>query len=287
VGLSLDVTTLTQQWPLVITVAIVLVAVKVLTNALASLAFRWSVPGSLQLGFMLAQGSEFAFVLLSLPAVRKTIGVGHVSIVTAAVAVSLAATPSLAAAGRIVAGRLRKPNLLVSDPELVMRERPAPVLIVGMGQVGRTLADALIEFGIGYTAIEYDYERLSNAVADGYSVIFGNASDPRLWEPMAVSGRKISALTAPSFEAYSELTPVLRRHYPNLVRYAAVADDEDAVRFNALNIRAIVDRASPQGLELAGAVLRELEIDPGEVADWMQRQQARHVGGADATLNAA
>jgi CPA2 family monovalent cation:H+ antiporter-2 len=287
VGLSLDTTTLAQQWPLVIIVAIIFVTVKVLTNALASLAFRWSVPGSLQLGFMLAQGSEFAFVLLSLPGVRKTVGVGHASIITAAVAVSLAATPSLAAAGRIVAGRLRKPNLLSSDPELVMRERPAPVLIVGMGHLGRTLADALTEFGIGYTAIEYDYERLSNAVADGYSAIFGNASDPRLWEPMAVSGRKISALTAPSFEAYSELTPVLRRQYPNLVRYAAVADDEDAARFNALNIRAIVDRASPPGLDLASAVLRELAIDPDEIADWVQKQQARYVGGTGAIFNAA
>jgi CPA2 family monovalent cation:H+ antiporter-2 len=287
VGLSLDVTTLTRHWPLVITVAIVLVAVKVFTNALASLAFRWSVPGSLQLGFMLAQGSEFAFVLLSLPAVRKAVGVGHVSIITAAVALTLAATPSLAAAGRIVAGRLRKPGLLALDPELVMRERPAPVLIVGMGHIGRTLADALTEFGIGYTAIEHDYERLSHAVADGYSAIFGNASDPRFWEPMAVSVRKISALTSPSFEIHSELTPVLRRQYPNLLRYAAVVDDEDAARFIALDIRAIVDRATPPGLDLAGAVLRELEIDPDEVADWMQKQQARHVGGAGAAFNVA
>ena len=42
---------------------------KIITNAAASLVFRWSVPGSTQLGFLLAQGSEFAFVTLSLWAV--------------------------------------------------------------------------------------------------------------------------------------------------------------------------------------------------------------------------
>jgi CPA2 family monovalent cation:H+ antiporter-2 len=287
VGLSLDTATLAQQWPLVSIVAIVFVAIKVFTNTLASLAFRWSVSGSLQLGFMLAQGSEFAFVLLSLPAVQKTVGVGHASIITAAVAVSLAATPSLAAAGRIVAGRLRKPKLFSSDPELVMRERPAPVLIVGMSHVGRTLADGLTEFGIGYTAIEHDYVRLSEAVADGYSAIFGNASDPRLWEPIAVSVRKIGVLTAPSFEILSELTPALRQQYPNLLRYAAVADDEDAARFNALNIRAVVDTASPPGLDLASAVLREFAIGPDDIADWVQKQRARYVGGTGAIFDAA
>ncbi len=74
VGMSLDVGTLLRFWPAVIGVAVLLLAVKILTNAAASLAFRWSVPGSTQLGFLLAQGSEFAFVILSLPPVRRLVG---------------------------------------------------------------------------------------------------------------------------------------------------------------------------------------------------------------------
>ena len=67
VGLSLDLAALIRFWPAVIAVTVLLLAVKIVTNAAASLVFRWSVPGSTQLGFLLAQGSEFAFVILSLP----------------------------------------------------------------------------------------------------------------------------------------------------------------------------------------------------------------------------
>ena len=61
VGLSLDLDVLRSAWPAVIGVAMVFFIAKVILNAAASLVFRWSVPGSIQLGFLLAQGSEFAF----------------------------------------------------------------------------------------------------------------------------------------------------------------------------------------------------------------------------------
>ena len=279
VGLSLDIGALQRQWPAVIAVAVILIAAKVLTNAAASLVFRWSVPGSLQLGFLLAQGSEFAFVVLSLPAVHELVGPARVSVAAAAVALSLAATPNIAATGRAFAGRLRMRALKARDPELEMKELAAPVLIVGMGRVGRTLADALNEFGIGYSAVERDQRRLSEAVADGYAAVFGDMADPRLWDPIAVHGRKISALTAPSYEVSSELTPMARQLYPNLLRYAVVADDAEAERFHALGLRAVVDRSFPPGLDLAAAVLGELGIDADALTGWMRRQQERALGG--------
>ena len=287
VGLSLDIGALQRQWPAVIAVAIILVAAKVVANTAASLVFRWSVPGSLQLGFLLAQGSEFAFVVLSLPVIRDLVGPARVSVVAAAVALSLAATPNVAAAGRAFAGRLRMRALKARDPELEMKEFAAPVLIVGMGRVGRTLADALNEFGIGYSAVERDQRRLSEAVADGYTAVFGDMADPRLWNPIAVHGRKISALTASSFEVSSELTPMAQQLYPSLLHYAAVADSAEAERFHTLGIRAVVDRSFPPGLDLAAAVLGKLGIDADAVTGWMRRQQRRALGGAEEAVAAA
>src|SRR3954470_10002534 len=118
VGLSLDIAVLGRLWPAVIAVAIVFVAAKILLNAIASLVFRWSVPGSTQLGFLLAQGSEFAFVDLSLPTMRQLIGEAESSVLIAAVALSLAATPTLAEAGRRQAGRMRRARPVTADPEM-------------------------------------------------------------------------------------------------------------------------------------------------------------------------
>jgi CPA2 family monovalent cation:H+ antiporter-2 len=145
-----------RLWPAVIGVTVVLVAAKVLANSTASLAFRWSIPGSLQLVFLLAQGCEIAFVILSLPAVRALLGPVRVSIVVASVVLSLALTPNLAEIGRQVAGQLRRRKDKVEGPELQRKELAAPVLIIGMGRIGRTLADGLTKFDIQYNAVERD-----------------------------------------------------------------------------------------------------------------------------------
>ncbi|HEV2673016.1 MAG TPA: cation:proton antiporter [Aliidongia sp.] len=275
VGLSLDLATLLQHWLAVIVVTFVLIAAKILSNAAASLVFRWSIPGSLQLGFLLAQGSEFAFVVLSLPTVRDLIGSARISIVAAAVALSLAVTPTLAISGRTLAGRLRLRAAVVEDPELKMAELAAPVLIIGMGRVGRTVADALRAFDIGYSAVERDQRRLNEAVADGYAVVFGDMADPRLWDPIALQGRRISALTAPRLDVSSDLTPIAQHYYPGVLRFAAVADHGEAECFHKLGVRTVMNREIVPGLDLAAAILGELGIDSAALADWVRRQRER------------
>jgi voltage-gated potassium channel Kch len=282
VGLSLDLAALLRFWPAVIGIAVLLLAIKIVTNAAASLVFRWSVPGSTQLGFLLAQGSEFAFVILSLPAVRTLIGETQSAVLIAAVALSLAATPTLAEAGRSLAGRMRRHVVREADPELQPRELAGPVFIAGMGRTGRTLADALTEFDIAYAAIERDEKRLREAVADGYNVVFGDFSDPRIWEPVALHGRKVTVLTAPIFEVSRELGPAVRELFPDLKRVAVVRSQEEAERFRAINVLPVIDRSVPPGLDLAALVLAELGVDSDRIGDWMRRQQERALSGGDA-----
>ena len=284
VGLSLDVAALLRYWPAVIGIAVLLVAIKIVTNALASLVFRWSVPGSTQLGFFLAQGSEFAFVIFSLPAIRDLIGATESAILVAAVALSLAATPSLSEAGRWLAGRLRRKRSDKSDQELTERSRTEPVFISGMGQTGRAVADALSEFKIGYAAIERDERRLRQAVADGYNVAFGDITDPRIWEPMALQGRHLNILTSPDFETARDLVPEVERRFPDLNRIAVVDDAEDAERYRSIGITPVIERSMPRGLDTTREILSRLEVDPDRIDAWLRRQQEQALrrGGAKA-----
>lgn len=284
VGLSLDLSTLLQFWPVVIAVAFLLIAVKIATNAASSLAFRWSVPGSIQLGFLLAQGSEFAFVILSLPSIRALVGERASAILIAAVALSLAVTPTLAETGRSLAGRLRRRAAVEADPELQPRDLAGPVFIAGMGSTGRTLADALTEFDIDYGAIERDDKRLREAIADGYKVSFGDLSDPRIWQSVALHGRRVTVLTAPSFEVSRELAPVARKLFPNLKRVAVVRDENEAEQYRSIGVLPVVDRSIPPGLDLAVLVLNELDVDSERISTWMRQQHERAL--ADRTLAA-
>jgi monovalent cation:H+ antiporter-2, CPA2 family len=262
-------------------VAALLVGVKLLTNVAASRVFHWSVPGSTQLGFLLSQGSEFGFVIFSLPGVRSLIGESRASILVAAIALSLAATPTLAETGRALAGRMRLRLQKAVDSELTPGAPTAPVLIVGMGRVGRTVADALIEFGIDYFAVERDQRRLQEAIADGYRVSFGDSTDPRLWEAVEMQHRKVSVLTAPKLLWLKSTSATMGTNYPKLKRIAAVADETDAVVLREIGILPVLERGSPKGIETAAAVLAELGRGVQEIEEWRRQMASPLIGARD------
>src|SRR3546814_15383477 len=95
-----------------------------------------------------------------------------------------------------------------------------------MGDVGRTIADALEEFDIGYDAVERDGARLRSAVADGYKASFGDASDARLWRALDLGGRQFSVMTASSIAAAQEWIPSSLALYPDLHRLWVAGSDE-------------------------------------------------------------
>ena len=287
VGLSIDLMVLLSVWPALIGVTVLLVVVKIATNAAASFSFRWSVPGSTQLSFLLAQGSEFAFVLLSLPPVRNLVGERASAVLIAAVALSLAATPTIAEAGRNLAGRMRMRKPVPADPELEPQGEIAPVFIAGMGTAGRTLADALDAFEIGYAAVERDERRLREAIADGYKVAFGNFADPRIWGPVALHGRRVSVLTAPSFEVSRALSAAMLDLYPALTRIAIVRSPEQAEQYRSIGMLSVIDRSTPPGLDVAELVLRQLGIEPARVDRWLAQEVARALGPVPGRAEAA
>jgi monovalent cation:H+ antiporter-2, CPA2 family len=271
VGLSLDSSFLFHNWYVIMAVTALLVGVKILTNMAASRVFHWSVPGSTQLGFLLAQGSEFGFVIFSLPGVRALLGEVASSTLVAAIALSLAVTPSLAEVGRTMAGRMRERLNRAADPELIPRAATAPVIIVGMGEIGRTVADALTEFDIEYFAVERDQRRLQEAIADGYHVSFGDSTDPRLWSSVEMQERKLSVLTAPKLDFLKTTSAVMGSNFPQLKRIAAVSTDAERAVLEAIKIHAVIERGQPRGTDLAVAALEQLGRTPTEIADWTRR----------------
>ena len=278
VGLSLDGGAIGRHWPLIIGLTALIFAAKILLNGLASLAFRWSTPGSTQLGFLLAQGSEFAFVILSLPSVVALLGKEADAVLVAAVALTLAFTPSVAAAGRRLAGRMRARKKQAADAELVRTETTAAVLLFCMNVRGRATADALSSFGITYLAVESEERRLSEAIADGYDVIFGSMGDPRLWRPIAMNGRKLNLVTEPQFDMVTNVMPAIRAHFPNLPMLAASRHEADVEAFRSLGLRSVVDK-SPDGVDFAVQVLLELGVDRQAAQGWADRQ--RHESTVD------
>jgi CPA2 family monovalent cation:H+ antiporter-2 len=231
VGLSIDPALLVADWPLVVGVTIGLITLKCGFNVVAALLNRWSVPGSIQLGFLLGQGSEFTLVLLALPAVAGLAEERLVSAMVTAIAISLAVTPLVSNIGRKLAGRLR-----AGPPDAKLAGDDAPVLIIGMTPTGRALADALDFNDIAYLALEPDHDRFQLALADGYHVHRANPADPRSWDAIGIDRRRVLVVATGVTNVSRELTPLVEQRLPNLARIIAVPGSEDLDELAALGM---------------------------------------------------
>ncbi len=256
VGLSIDAAVIIESWAMVVGAAIGLIVFKCLLNVVAGLINRWSVPGSIQLGFLLGQGSEFALVIFAIPAVAGLIAPELLAVLVTAIAISLAATPLVSNLGRKLAGKLRQ-----GPPDQKMAGDDAPAVIIGLGPAGRAVADALTLHEVDYLAVEADRERFELALADGYHVHHAVASDPRSWDAMGMAKRDVVVISTGNAELSRQLTPLVEERLPGVTRIAALRGAEAIGEFAAMGIPA-VDVASHGGMDaLIDAVFETLKIE--------------------------
>ena len=262
VGLAIDPTLLAQNWPWVIAAAAGLIALKCLFNVLAGLANRWSVPGSIQLGFLLGQGSEFALIIFALPAVAGLVEPRLISIIVTAIAVSLAVTPLISNLGRKLAGKLRQ-----GPADQKLEGEDAPVVIIGLGPSGRAVADALAYNEIGYLAIEANAQRFETALADGYQVHQANPADPRSWDAMGMGKREVIVIATGNVAISRELTPLVQERLPHVARVIALPGPEALAEFTELGMLPVDvsrERGAEQIVEMVFQALdreRKLPVD--------------------------
>lgn len=256
VGLSIDPAQLVRDWQLVVAMTLGVIAAKCAFNVIAALLNRWSVPGSIQLGFLLGQGSEFTLVLLALPAVAGLAEPRLVSAMVTAIAISLAATPFVSNLGRKLAGRLR-----AGPPDAKMAGDSAPVVIIGMTPAGRAVADALAYNDVDYLALEADHDRFQMALADGYHVHRANPADPRSWDAIGMDRRQVLVIATGVTDVSRELTPLIETRALTMTRIIAVPGAEDIDDMAALGMLPVDMSMSGGGERLTELVFTALEID--------------------------
>jgi len=290
VGMALDTTVLLHAWGQILLFLLLLLSLKTVLIFLTARLVRVPFQGALQLGFLLSQGSEFAFVILAMPALRSVLGPELVAVAMTGVAASLALTPALTEWGYRFAKRLASQEMTACQQGVkssVPQELP-PVVIFGMGEIGRCMADALESHHIAYTALEMAHDRFVRANADGYVVAFGDLADLRLLETLQIGQRMTMVITLARYEISQELTPILRDRYPHLTRFVAVDTAEEKARFDILGMKAVIIQSIPKGLDLAAAVLLDYGIGERIVYEWMRRQQEQALemaGGLTLALN--
>ncbi len=271
VGLSIDLPGLMRNLPLVVIAAFGILIIKTALGYIAARVNGWSVPGATQLATLLAQGSEFTLVILSLASITANMPPALMGSLIAAIALSLALAPSWAMLGGKLSRELaRRKQVTMETASEPVGERP--VIVIGMTAAGRLAVDALADFDIPYIATDGDPDRFLSAVADGYNVSFGDASNVKLMDAVGGSNARAVVLGKARYEVSKEVTPGLTRRFPDLIRLVAVETIQDLDRYLELNVRAHLVASEPKGIEMVADMLRVLGVPDEDLADWLTRE---------------
>ncbi len=278
VGLMIDMPSVLGALPLVIGVALAILLTKTLFIFIAAKLNRWSTPGATQLAFLLAQGSEFTLIVLTLASIREGVSGSLTAVLIAATALSLAAGPIWTGIGMRVAryiARWQATHKGESDSPATQPTRSADVIVYGMTDAGRIAVDALSDNGIAFVALDSDPDRFVRASADGYDVSFGDASDLRLIKALGMDNPRAIVIGYSRLETARSMTPSVKSVWPDLKRFVAVATPEERDAHKALDMRAHITSGPMGAIDLAADLLRTLGIEDEKVAAWIEQEVAR------------
>ncbi len=261
----------------VLALAVLLIATKGAIIGALTYILRRPLHRSIQLTFMLAQGSEFALVVFAMPSVQNALGLELTGQLIAAIAISMLVAPFLGIMGyrwslRVV-GKLD--SRISNDPlDNKSMTQSRPVFIVGMNEVGKTLARAMNAHKIPYIGVDHDRERFLKATAAGYIVTYGQSYDLRFWDTLGVRKARAMCMATPRYEVAKAISPVVQKIYPTLKRYVAVKDSADGVRFATLGLKPFHCHGVPPGLEMACFLLQEFGIEEERITAWRDDEQS-------------
>ena len=175
----------------------------------------------------LAQIGEFSLILATVGDQLKILPVGATNLIVAASIVSLTLNPMLyRSIGWLDATLARFPGFWrLFNPKLdtvhnIADEAKAAsayhAVVVGYGPIGQTVARLLRDGGIEPVIIETNLETTRRARAEGYRVVYGDATHSEALEAAGVRNAVAFVVSGPTPEAAAEIIRIVRTMNPNI-----------------------------------------------------------------------
>jgi glutathione-regulated potassium-efflux system ancillary protein KefC len=168
---------------------------------------RWPFAG------LLAQGSEFAFVVFAVARGAGVISAQWDEMLVLLVAVSMALTPLAVMAGDAISRAGYKKELPPPDE---VDPGGARVIIAGFGRVGQIAGRLLMASGIKVTVLDNDPDMIETLRRFGFRVFYGDATRLDLLQAAEAGKARLLINAIDDMEASLKLTDLVRQYFPQL-----------------------------------------------------------------------
>ncbi|HYG55386.1 MAG TPA: monovalent cation:proton antiporter-2 (CPA2) family protein [Burkholderiales bacterium] len=212
---------------------------------------------------LLAQGGEFAFVLLGPTAAGAAMPPETAQAVILAVALSMLLTPFiLVAHDRWIAPRMAAatPQRAAETPEA------AAVIVAGLGRVGQVVARLLNASGYQPTVLDDDPDHVEASRKFGFRVFYGDATRLDLLHAAGADTAKFLIVALDDAAATTKLAKTVRKHFPQLRVIARARDMRHMFELRDLGVETIERETFRSALALGEAALTAIGGDPERAA---------------------
>jgi len=230
---------------------------------------------AITLAIVLAQGGEFAFVLLGIVDRQGAFDSALRDQLVLAVTVSMLLTPLAYLANERLTRRLSKSSAPAYDE---IDGEHNPVIIAGFGRFGQIVGRLLAVVGIRFTALEIDSSQVDVVRRYGNKVYYGDASKPDLLRAAGAAHARLFVLAIDDVEASMRTAEAVRRHFPDLTIVARARNRRHEYHLMDLGIEYIYRETLFSSLAMGERVLQGLGIDAAEshrVVETFRERDAR------------
>jgi glutathione-regulated potassium-efflux system ancillary protein KefC len=274
VGMSMNFDVLTEKLWWVMAILAALVVGKFFIIFMLGAIGRLESRQNLGLALSLAQGGEFAFVLLQYSQQMDIIDKSMRDALTLAIALSMLCTPLLLELySRIIARSFM--SVLPKRQADPVYDQGHRILMAGFGRFGQIVSRFLTAQGIPSTVLEKDPEQIELLRKFGYSAFYGDASRLDLLRAAGAENATIFILAIGNAEKSVEIAKMVRVEFPHLRIFARARNRDHAYALNKAGVAYFRRETFDSALTLAGEVIHVLGKSKPEI-DYRKRQFTEH-----------
>lgn len=256
VGLSLDLGVIVDNWWLIIALAPVTMAIKMVTIYLTTRAGHNDHNTSVRIALALAQHGEFGFVLFAAAVTTGLLAEAQSAILVSIISLSMALsalTPRL----EPVLTRRRVPAAIDED----YSDANGQILIVGFGRFGQIISQPLFAKGVDVTILDNDIDRIHDAGRFGFRVHYGDGSRRDILRMAGIAAVDAVIVCTDKPEVTSNIVATVKGENPGAQVYARSYDRSHAIQLYKLEPTHSVRETFESALMLARHVLVGLGSD--------------------------
>ena len=261
VGASIDFEVLSNNPGLVAVSVLALIIVKIAVLFGLSKVFKMECKHAILFSLSLAQGGEFAFVLIATGRQFSVFDTNISSLITLVVALSMLLAPFLFVAYEAYFSRLSQKASYVDDQEVVPT---CQVIVAGYGRFGQVVGRLLASHGIQLTILDHSPSQIDLVRRFGSTVFYGDASRRELLEAAGAADAKLLVIGVDEPDKTLEIIATAKKHFPNLRILARAIDRRHAYEIIRTEIDGFRRETFDSALKLGVDALELLGVSSDE-----------------------